>query len=78
MPKLLISQKKIIEEYVNQTLEKGLSVHSTEGIYEVLCKRKHYETLWCDADRYASDYECRVKYPNNYTDSIEQFRKGFR
>jgi len=78
MPKLLISQKKIIEDYVDGRIEDGLSVHGTEEILDVLSKRKWWETLWCDSDRYAIDYACRVQYPNNYTNTIEEFRKGFR
>ena len=77
MPKLLISQKKIIEHYVNEQLEKGTRFIDAQNVYDVVAKRKEHELLWNQIDRYSEDYQQKLLRPDVYTGSIEQFRKGW-
>ena len=78
MPKLLISQKKLIEQYVKEKRDVDTYMYfDIQEYYYIVAKRKDYETLWCDMNRYCDDYTLRLDRPELFKNTIEQFRKGW-
>lgn len=73
MRRLSAKQKKIIENHV-----KLYGVRNINQLVSECEKLNDYETLWCDVERYATDYYCDMEYKrinDNYTFTSADFKR---